>query len=362
VIHTLPGDHEAVTPETAWFAKQTTFEQSEIRRQVEFKRAEWPDLPPTAPHRGSVHEYPHILPKGHEQKAFFPGFAAEVMDYMLDSDIEIHSEVLNLKSSQACCLNLTFPLRQDLGLAGQVLRQLNPAIAQVTGVEFEYTGQDETVPGQRPATEWLGEPTSGKRGQQRTSIDVAVFWVDTEDRPHTWFIEWKYTERNFGTCSAYEKDRARCNGIDLAHSPASDCRLVDGGSPNRRRHYWEHMGDAGIDLNILAKATGCPFSGPFYQLMRQTQLAAFVRQAGSGRAVEIAVVDFDGNTSLEAVPPRLTPLQTPEARTVVDLWNLALDGVPRFTTIRAGQLMKAYEAAGGYDGQWRRYIAARYGV
>ena len=362
MIHRLPGDDNATRAETVWFKKQTPFEQAEIRRQVEFKRTQWPGLPATASHRAGDHEYPHILPKGHEDKAFFPGFAAEVLDYMRDNEIEVHSEILNLKSSQACCLNLMFPLRRDLGLARRVLQQFNPAVAKVTGVEFEYTGQDEASLGTRAATEWLGEPTSGKRGQQRTSIDVAVFWIDHEGRPHTWFIEWKYTERNFGTCSAYEKNRARCDTIKVTESPAQDCYLVDGGSQHRRRHYWERMGDAGIDVDALAKAIGCPFSGPLYQLMRQTQLAAFVRQTGAGQSVEVAVVEFEGNTSLEAVPPRLTPLQSPEARSIVDIWNQALDGVPRFTTVRAGQLMSAYQATGGYDAQWRRYISARYGV
>ena len=163
-----PGD-------TTWFTKrQNHFEKDVIIRQVSYKAMHWPDLPMLASHRGSRHHYPHILPPGNERLAYFDGFADEALAYMKAADIEVHSEALNLKSSQAACINFLFPLRISVRartpLAAGVLRDILPNVATVTGIEFEYTGQDETNRAHQPCTAWMGEPASGKRGQNRTSL------------------------------------------------------------------------------------------------------------------------------------------------------------------------------------------------
>lgn len=48
------------------------------------------------------------------------------------------------------------------------------------GIEFEYTGKDE-YPGPEGFVTWLSEPPGGKRGQNRNSIDAAVFWGDRNE-------------------------------------------------------------------------------------------------------------------------------------------------------------------------------------
>ena len=168
--HVLPGEEGG---DTAWFHRQNSFEQQEIYRQVAFKRVRWPHLPDGAASKRPTHIYPHILPAGHERLAFYEPLADDILSYLRANDIAPHSELLNFKSSQAACLNFLFPLHQDLDLARAVLRLLLPGLREVTGIEFEYTGPDG-------ATEWLGEPSGGKRGQNRTSIDAAIFWIDSD--------------------------------------------------------------------------------------------------------------------------------------------------------------------------------------
>jgi len=172
----LPGEESG---DTAWYHWQNPFEQQEIYRQVAFKRGRWLHLPDGAASKRPTHTYPHVLPAGHERLALFEPLADDILSDLAASDIALHSELLNLKSSQAACLNFFFPLRQDLDLARAVLRPLLPGLRAVTGIEFEYTGPDG-------ATEWLGEPKRGKRDQNRTSINAAISWMSSGNTLRGW--------------------------------------------------------------------------------------------------------------------------------------------------------------------------------
>lgn len=366
VAHKMLGDPGR--GDTTWFTDgQNDFERQEIVRHVSYKVMHWPALPMLASHRGSRHHYPHILPNepGMERLAYFPGFAEEALAYMRDANIEVHSEVLNLKSSQAACINFLFPLRCELTLATQVLRNILPSVAAVTGIEFEYTGQDETDRTHQPCTAWLGEPPSGKRGQNRTSIDAAIFWTDAGSATHISLVEWKYTERNFGTCSAYQKAQTplkdRCRALSVTDDPASHCILAGLGR-NCGRRYWEHNPAAGISLTKLGAVEGCPFRGPFYQLMRQFLVAQYLRDQNAASHVDVIAIEFEGNTALRAVPSELRPLCAHPTDTVIDIWNSVLDGVPPLRRVTAETLIAGYDSATGVDPAWRDYIRARYGL
>jgi hypothetical protein len=358
-----PGDTD-----TTWFThRQNAFEQAAILQQVAFKRAKWPDLPDGPFSKQPQHTYPHILPQCAEQLAFYDGFVLDVLTYMHANNIAVHTEALNLKSSQVACLNFLFPLKKDLSLASMVLRKLDafPGLTSVENIEFEYTGQDETNRKEQPCTAWLGEPRSGKRGQHRTSIDAAVFWTDQRGKTHISLIEWKYTERNFGSCSAFAnadaETKTRCRSLTVTTDPADHCVLAGSGR-HCGRHYWDHMQEAGISLAKLAVISGCPFQGPFYQLMRQFLIAQYLRTDGHAHHVAVLAVEFEGNDALRAVPPQLRPLMTRPESTVIDTWNSIVDGVPPLCRITAEKLLAAYDSTPATDPTWRQYITARYGL
>lgn len=193
IHHVLPGEKNG---DISWFFRQNQFEQQEVLRQVAFKNKYWSDLGNGKFAKRPQHTYPHILPDGHIEKTFYKPINREILKYLEEEDIALHTEALNLKSSQAACFNFLFPFRLNLPLATRVLKPLLPGMDEVTGVEFEYTGPIE-------ATKWLGEPLGGKRGQNRTSIDAAIFWKDEKQQRHASLIEWKYTEHNFGVCRAF---------------------------------------------------------------------------------------------------------------------------------------------------------------
>ena len=370
IRHKLPTDPGP--DDATWFARQNDFEQAVIKQQVQYRRSCWPNLPNGPFSKQPQHTYPHILPPA-EMLAFFDGFAAEVIVHMKENDIAIHTEALNLKSSQVACINFLFPLARDPELAARVLPSIIPDLNTVQRIEFEYTGQDEKDRKHQPCTAWLNEPKSGKRGQNRTSIDAAIFWTDHAGESHATLIEWKYTEKNFGTCSAYQGLKKRkleqpCHQLDVLGDPASRCDLAQPGR-HRNRRYWQHMADAGISLDRLANVGGCPFRGPFYQLMRQFLVAQFLRHNDdplhSARHVDVIALEFEGNTALQEIPEELARLKTSTAATVIDAWNAVLDGVPPLRSVTAEQLIAGYDAddvVDVVDATWREYIRARYAL
>ena len=355
--HVLPGEEGG---DTAWFYRQNAFEQQEIFRQVAFKRRHWPELADGVWSKRPGYTYPHILPPGKERLAFYEPVADAILSYLSKGDIALHTEALNLKSSQVACLNFLFPLRQNPALAKFALRGFLPGLREVTGIEFEYTGP-------HGVTKWLGEPSGGKRGQNRTSIDAAILWIGRSKRRHITLVEWKYTEHGFGNCGAFASASAhaktKCRSLDVARDsdPAQCCLLTTGGD-RRSRRYWEHMQAAGISLSAFAAVRGCPFQGPFYQLMRQFLLAAYVRKSAEADQVDVACIDFARNTTLVKVPPRLRSLIPPGRTDIIEAWNAVLQGVPPMRHYTAEQLMVGLHRAGGMDVAWRNYLRERYDV
>lgn len=349
--HHLPGEG----PNTAWFERLNAFEQQETLRQVAFKRSRWPDMPDGAWSKNRRLTYPHILTEGCLERVFFNDIATDVLRYCRDDSdpIAIHTEALNLRSSQVCCFNVLFPLREDLDLARVALVSVLPGVEAVGRIEFEYTGPDG-------ATEWLGEPSGGGRGLNRTSVDAAVWWRGPKGR-HLTLIEWKYTERKFGTCGGFESPGNRrqdiCLGLAAPRPEAAQqCYLTQG--PHHRR-YWQHLQEAGIDTQALARVEGCPFRGPFYQLLRLFLLAAFCRTEEGLDAVEVIVLSFRGNDSLSRVPRHLHGL----GATIVEAWNAVLVNVPPLRHAWVEQIadaLRGQRAAG--RGSLVDYLGERYGL
>jgi len=356
IRHVLPGQSGG---DTSWFERQNTFEQAVILHQVGFKRARWPDIEGGRFSKQPRHIYPHILPKGSERLAFCDSIADDVLNYLSQERIALHSEALNLKSSQVACLNVLFPFRQDLHLATRVFKGLFPGLATVTGIEFEYTGPTGT-------TEWLGEPPDGMRGQNRTSIDAAIFWKDADGKGRASLVEWKYTERSFGGCSAYAKagpeKRRSCDRLNLLASDLGQNCLLTSGEPRRSRLYWKRMEQSGISLGKLSRVAGCPFKGPLYQLMRQTLVARHTVDCGEADRAEVVSVSFAGNRELHTVPRELLPLADGQTSDILTVWNSMLLGMPPLRNITVEQLMSQYDGTPNQDGDWRTYIRDRYGI
>jgi len=348
--HKLPED--SGEGDMTWFCRLNPFEQQETRRQAFYKRAHWPDLPDGQWSKRPGYFYPHILPEGHQEKAFFD---PSVMGYLEANDIAFHAESLNLRSSQACCFNFLYPLRQDLDLATRVLKPWLSDLDRVSEIEFEYTGPEAV-------TKWLGEPPGGKRGQNRTSADAVIWWESRDGRPKVTLLEWKYTEKEFGSCGGYGSDgnrqKARCRTLDTRLIESTrDCSLALGDTQHNRRRYWEHMQEAGVRFQEFV-LKGCLFLGPLYQLMRLQLLASWLASHAQND-VEVAVACFKGNSDLMRPPRYLRHLDAylPSA------WQSLLAEPNRFRVVFVDDLMAHCDSLPDVArSPWRTYLRDRYGV
>lgn len=351
----LPG----MGGDSRWFSNLNPFEREQTKRQVEFKQQNWPALPDGRFSKRPEFTYPHILPEGdlHKAKAFWSNIASKVLEYFSKEKIALHSEVLNLRSSQGCCLNFLFPFREKLYMAQRALQSHLPGVTEVSRIEFEYTGP---LAEQDVVSQWLGEPLSGKRGQNRTSIDAAIFWKNRDGQSCLTLIEWKYTERHYGVCGGHRsrgnKNKAFClKNLAKPIDAPGNCYLTTG---RNTRTYWDNMAMAGIDVEkACIKVQGCPFRGPFNQLLRQFLLAAKLRDMGKFDRVEVISIGFRGNTSLNKVPNYLKTL----GETVTEAWNsILLPGIPKLRHTYVEDMLD--NLGNQADPDWRDYIRTRYGV
>lgn len=301
--------------------------------------------------------YPFCVPQERAEENLFEGIRTAALDYFRRNGIGWHDGIgdkpsNHLCDSQVCCVNFLFPLREDLDKAASILTKGIPALRRVLRIEFEYTGP-------AGATGWLGEPPGGKRGKYRTSIDAAVWWKDEENKTRLTLVEWKYTEQSFGGCGGYASKgndgRDRCETVKVeCIQPKLDCYLAAQRDALTSRCYWEHLVEAGISLEHFGDLSGCPFRGPFYQLMRQYLLAEYCRaRLAEIESVDVVVIGFRGNQELLEPPPYLAHL----GNTVVSAWNsiLATTSPLRHVTVEA-------LLADAPSDDWREYIQQRYRV
>jgi hypothetical protein len=180
-------------------------------------------------------------------------------------------------------------------------------------------------------------------------------------------VEWKYTETAYGTCRGFtggsREDRSRCETLDVTRDPSPErsCRLASGQRHCSRR-YWEYLRAAGIQLGRFTGVQGCPFRGPFYQLMRQFVLAACLRKLCFPVQVDVLTICFAGNGELHRLPAQLQPLASNPSSGVMEAWNSILDDVSLLRQVTVEALMAQLDQLNGVNAEWRSYLRERYGV
>lgn len=342
--------YEFFPQESTWLEALRDFERQETLRQIDFKRKNWPELPDGAWADQPVHLYPHVLPEGHLKKnVFFPPVADQVMTYAHNHHISIHHEALNLGSPKIACFNLLFPLRQDLELAAKALEPALPGVKAVQRIELDYLGDQGTAT-------WLGEPGGRKNG--RTLANLAIWWEDGKRSRLTLGL-WQYTEYGFAGCDGFDsrgnQHKEWCLGLNvLSPNIAERCYLASG---SNHRLYWQRMKEAGINLQVLSQVQGCPFRGPFYELMTQHVLAAHLRSTEKVDEVDVVSFGFRGNKSIFDVPPYLRKLGS----NVIAAWNTGLVAVPAVRHVYVESIVQALETKGS-NGELVGYLRDRYGV
>lgn len=215
--------------------------------------------------------YPHILPKDKQPLNLWEGIREDAIAHFSAERIAWHKDSHNLLSSQMLCINLFFPLREELELLTDFFGSRISGLTRVKKMHFEYIGPK--------GTDYLHE--GGSRGQNRTSADVALEWEGEDNTQGLLLLEFKFTEGEFGKCggatSKGNTDRSHClRSEDIIHTPSAMCYLVQ----SKKRPYWDILLDSDGPLRIeqLTLERHCPFRYDFYQLMRNQLLAHQVEQ------------------------------------------------------------------------------------
>jgi hypothetical protein len=235
----------------------------------------------------------------------------------------------HLNSSQIACVNHLEPARVDGELALMVARNLDARVRDVRD-----TGEDGYV-----AFEWIGEraylsePGASVRGANVTSLD-ALLRVILDDGTHALLvIEWKYLESYGGTyIGTSEKGTDRVSTY-RALIEADDSPLVPG-DPGRF------------------------FCQPYYQLMRQTLLAArAVADSDTPETEWIHVhVIPERNVALRERVKDAVPLLI--GKTLQQTWRSALKAPDRYRVVTPADVVSG-EVPARWEG-WRRFLAERY--
>jgi hypothetical protein len=162
-------------------------------------------------------------------------------------------------SSQVCCINHLFPLRQDKETVLKLAKAVCPdfvEVLRVTTDEYapEYI-QFEAVSDKDHLNEIEneGRPT---RGSLCTAVDALIYAIHKNGGKYILPIEWKYTE-NYSDEDKSIEDRGDPKGNELK-------------GKERLKRYSDLIDKSKFLKSFSAYRNSVYFYEPFYQLMRQT--------------------------------------------------------------------------------------------
>lgn len=201
-----------------------------------------------------------------------------------DPDRDLHRWVHHLRSSQAFAFNVFGPLAAAVSSNGQAqgwaIGFWDRWFPSPQRVEFEFPNTGDP----------LGELAPDR--PHRTRVDVRIDYGEAK----TALIEVKFTEEEFGTCSAGRNAdnprAATCSGAQSIADLAAGCYLAT----DLRRPYFSRLAETILSPELFG-LPGCPFRSGLYQLMRNALMVEHVR-VSERRDVELVVF---------APGPRLNP-------------------------------------------------------
>jgi len=174
-----------------------------------------------------------------------------------------HRWALHHRSSQAFALNLFAPL--DSQHLGAVFALVGLEASSAGSIEFEYSDPDDRLGEIRP------------KSAHRTQVDVVIRGTSATGERIVALIEVKFTEADFGHCSAYENvanpRRDNCRSAGLFGGNPDDCfQLANHGAG--RRTYYDHLAEIPVVQPSGAHdSAGCLVRTSLSQPMRTLALA-----------------------------------------------------------------------------------------
>jgi len=159
-------------------------------------------------------------------------------------------------SSQVCCINHLFPIRQDYETVKTIANLFCPGIREVLPVPTDmYSSgfiQFESVSDKDHLNE-----LQTTRGSNCTSIDALIYGIHDSDKKFIIPIEWKYTE-------CYDdQDKSVEDRI-------GEVKGTEGKGKERLERYSNLINNSMYLKDLPNYRNSVYFFEPFYQLMRQT--------------------------------------------------------------------------------------------
>lgn len=288
----------------------------------------------------------HLLPADKWYYNLWEGIRDEAKAYFDANGIAWHRHRYSMVSSQALCVNLFFPLRRHHDVLARFLSLRFSELERVVDLDFEYVGPRN----------YFNE--QGGRGQNRTSADVSIRWLDKAGKGRLTLLEFKFTEPTFGECGKKTNPRReRClDASRIVLSPGTECYRAEVG-----RSYWSIIQSSqGPFLpEALVTETFCPWRYDFYQLMRNQLLAHCIERDphASVDSVHFGVCYTDGNEELLQMRP------FGGERNPIKAWPKLLKRPETFFSFTVQEFLSVVETGMPEPlSGWRDYLGRRYGL
>lgn len=159
-------------------------------------------------------------------------------------------------SSQVCCINHLFPIRQDEKTVLSIAKQLCPGIKEIFAIPTDKYLQGYIQFESVTDDDYLHE-LQKTRGSNCTSVDALIYGLHENNKKYIIPIEWKYTEYYDNQDKSVEDRDGEAKGSE-------------GKGKERLERYSNLINNSKYLKALSSYRNSVYYFEPFYQLMRQT--------------------------------------------------------------------------------------------
>jgi len=229
-------------------------------------------------------------------------------------------------SSQICCINHLFPIRQDKETVLSIAKLFCPDIKRIFSIstdkylrgyiQFEAVSDED----------YLHELPKPIRGSNCTSVDALIYGEDDDGKKFIIPVEWKYTEYYNNQDKSIEDRRGEAKGTE--------------GKGKIRLERYSELIDNSQYLNGLSNyRKSVYFFEPFYQLMRQTLWAEQMIKHNNTETIKA-----DDYIHIHIIPNMNVKLlekkYKPNGKNMEDAWRGCLKNTEKYRIIDPRNLLK----------------------
>jgi hypothetical protein len=199
----------------------------------------------------------------------FPPIRHGFSQYIFEKGMPLHDYVNHVRSSQAYCINLLYPMisQNKSGLLNLLNTKLKEKITEIKGFEFEYSTE----------TNILGEWKSDENRPEEyvTAVDLKLDLVSSLKELISLLLEVKFTESGFTNCGGFNSGgnqgdfRLPCNDSSILLSDFTKCYL---NGAKLKRHYFSSTFNPEKSFKKEVFQKDCPFISN-HQCLRNHSLA-----------------------------------------------------------------------------------------